>query len=105
MSTSKKGIELLLGRISPQMPHSDICKCSMCMKSRLPDDISQHVEGLRKTMVDRRNPDDPVRPLMKATTAHAIIRAGTSVDMLEATGLKVMDLPSDRTDVYLTEPQ
>jgi len=106
MSTSKKSIEQLLGKMSTQAPHSDICKCSMCMKSRLPVDIqNEYADSLRKTMVDRRNPDDPVRPLMKATTAHAIIRAGTSVDMLEAIGLTVFDLPSDHTDIHLTVPQ
>ena len=52
-------------------------------------------------MVDRRNPKNPDRPLMKATTAHAIIQAGSAVDMMNATGLKLADLPAEDTDFYL----
>src|SRR3990167_1841579 len=106
MQTPKDSITQLLEKLAPQRPHSNICKCGMCMKSKLPENIaSEHEHGLKATMVDRRNPDDPIRPLMKATTAHAIIKAGTSVDMLEATGLTLMDLPNDDSDVYLTQPQ
>ena len=55
-------------------------------------------------MVDRRNPENPDRPLMKATTAHAIIQEGSAVDMMNATGLQLADLPAEDTDFYLQQP-
>ncbi|AHE67141.1 hypothetical protein [Legionella oakridgensis] len=75
-------------------PHSDICRCTMCMKSKLDDEVAaSHEHALKSTMVDRRNPDNPIRPLMKAMEAHAILRAGTQVDLLAVTGLQADDLP------------
>src|SRR3990167_7509642 len=87
-------------------PHSDICRCTLCMKNfRIPaSDVEQHLRQLQATMVDRRNPDNPVKPLMSAVAAHAILTAGTAVDMLSATGLAEVDLPGSY-DIGVVEPQ
>ncbi len=99
-------LEQRLGIMPTQKLHSELCKCNMCMKSRLPTELAnQHEHRLKATMVDRRNPDAPLRPLMKATIAHAIINTGTSVDMMKATGLTLMDLPNNNSTIYLTQPQ
>ncbi len=84
--------------------HSEICQCAMCMTNRLnASDTMEHEQGLKSSMVDRRNPDDPVRPLMKATAAHSIIKAGTSINMLEILGLDQGIIP--RYDMLVTSPQ
>ena len=69
--------------------HNAICKCSICMRGDKIDSSERatHMEGLKSTMVDRKNPDNPGPALMKATEAHAIIQAGTKVDMREKTGI------------------
>ena len=105
MPLNKPSIQQLAEQISPTTTHSDNCTCLMCMKSKISvSETKKHKEALAATMVDRRNPDKPERPLMKATIAHAIVQAGTAVDMLKATGLQLTDLPNENADVYLQQP-
>lgn len=68
----------------------------MCMKSsRISiEEIKRYSDPLKATMVDRRNPENPVKPLMKAVEAKNILHAGSSVDMLKATGLTKASLLS-----------
>ena len=106
MPHTDQSLMQLANKISPTTRHSDICKCVMCMKSNISvSEIKKHKRALQATMVDRRNPENPDHPLMKSTTAHAIIQAGTAVDMLNATGLKVTDLPNENTDIFLQQPE
>jgi hypothetical protein len=74
------------------------------MKSnRLDDaDIEKHEESLKATMVDRKNPDAPFASLMKAVEAKSIIQAGTTVNMLIATGIT---LPKINYPVSPIEPK
>jgi hypothetical protein len=91
-------------KAGPLIPmHSDICRCHMCMRNRVPRVSESEYREFTTMMVDRRNPDDPVRPLMKSHTAHYILNAGESVDMLTATGLSPESIPS-RTDIQMKEP-
>lgn len=87
--------------------HSTICRCTLCMKSKIPDLIAQdHTQGLKATMVDRRDPDvEDSKPLMKATQAHAILKAGTTINMLEATGISEEQLPDRSGNIRITPPQ
>lgn len=85
--------------------HSTICRCNLCMKSRLSEKtIQTHKEALKSTMVDRRNPDNPGRPLMISSEAISIIKCGETVDMLSATGIARESIPSSY-DFELTEPK
>ncbi len=95
------------GRSSQPKLHSDICRCALCMKSKIPDNIAQeHTKGLKATMVDRRDPDvEGSKPLMKATQAHAILKAGTTINMLEATGIPEELLPDRSGSIHITAPQ
>ena len=88
MSTREDEVRKLVDEMTKPALHSSICKCPMCMRGdKIPlAQQTKHEHGLKSTMVDRRNPDDPVRPLMKATEAHAIIQAGTKVDMGKVIG-------------------
>ncbi|MGL5742838.1 MAG: hypothetical protein ACRCXC_09995 [Legionella sp.] len=77
--------------------HSSICRCSLCMPTKIPEQyVDKHYHALQSTMVDRRNPDAPIKPLMLAKEAHAILHTGSTVDMLEATGINKRDLPKAR---------
>lgn len=106
MSTPENAVLQLIEEMAQPSLHSPICKCTMCMKSKIPlSQRDRHEEGLKSTMVDRRNPDDPVRPLMKATEAHAIIQAGTKIDMLQATGINPRALSMRTDSVPLMEPR
>ncbi len=85
--------------------HSGICKCQMCMQSKIPTDIAEeHMAQLQGSMVDRRSLNDPTKSLMRSTEAHAILHAGTTVNMLTATGISKSNLPS-AYDFRLTEPK
>ncbi|MCW8444772.1 hypothetical protein OQJ19_04830 [Fluoribacter gormanii] len=97
----------LASDVTTSMTHADICTCSMCMKSKLPTEVaSRHLHSLQATMVDRRNPDKPgSKPLMKAVEAHAILKAGTEINMLEATGISKYDIPDPGCVVQITSPQ
>lgn len=77
------------------------------MKSKLSSEVvREHLHGLQSTMVDRRNPDIPgSKPLMKAAKAHAILKAGTEINMLDATGISETDLPSSTGSIQITPPQ
>ncbi|WP_258956556.1 hypothetical protein [Legionella sainthelensi] len=77
------------------------------MKSKLPTEVvREHLHALQSTMVDRRNPDLPgSKPLMKAAKAHAILKAGTKVNMLDATGISELELPSSKSSIQITSPQ
>ncbi|CDZ77346.1 hypothetical protein BN59_01629 [Legionella massiliensis] len=88
--------------------HSEICTCTMCMKSKLQAEVvSEHLHSLQSTMVDRRNPDasGDSKPLMKAAQAHAILKAGAEINMLAATGISESDLPSSTNKIQITSPQ
>ncbi|KTD14529.1 hypothetical protein Lgra_0560 [Legionella gratiana] len=87
--------------------HADVCTCTMCMKSKLSAEVvSEHLHALQSTMVDRRNPDVPgSKPLMKAAKAHAILKAGEEIDMLDATGINELDIPSSSGAIQITRPQ
>lgn len=105
MRSSNEIMGQLLGTKLPTKEHSAICKCNMCMKSKISEEKkSDHMTQLQSTMVDRRNPDNPIRPLMKATEAHDIIQAGTNVNMMEATGIQKSDIPSGY-DIEQTQPK
>ncbi len=81
--------------VSAPRAHSDLCRCSMCMKIKLPADVAkEHEQGLKSSMVDRRNPDNPTTPLMVSTTAHGIIKAGTTVNLLQLTGVDKSMIPT-----------
>jgi hypothetical protein len=92
---------------TPRMPHDGICTCKMCMQSKLPAEVvNNHLHGLQSTMVDRRDPDvSGGKPLMKAAQAHAILKAGTEINMLVATGISEDDLPSSRGRIQITAPR
>lgn len=89
MSTREAEVRALINKMAKAEVHSSICKCPMCMRGdKIPfTERSRHEEGLKSTMVDRKNPDNPTRSLMKATEAHAILYAGTKVDMRRETGI------------------
>lgn len=82
--------------VTPSGKHPTVCKCTMCMTSKLPAETTMsHMHELQSTMVDRRNPDaSEGKPLMKAAQVHAILQTGTEINMLEATGIKEEDLSS-----------
>ncbi|WP_115304021.1 hypothetical protein [Legionella beliardensis] len=98
-------------KLAPDVMHApmgaDICNCTMCMKSKLSAEIvSEHLHGLQSTLVDRRNPDIPgSKTLMKAVEAHAILKAGTEINMLAATGISEYDLPSATGKIQITPVQ
>jgi hypothetical protein len=83
--------------------HRKICKGALCMDAdRLsPEEIKKHYEGLQATMVYRRNPDNPTRPLMESIEAMGLIHAGSSVDILEKTGLTKEDLADS---IHVVDP-
>lgn len=90
---------------STPLLHSKICRCPMCMKTKVTDDIvHEHEHSIKSTMVDRRDPDNPVKPLMKAEELESILRAGTKVNMLKAVGLNKDDLPMSY-DIEPIEPK
>ncbi len=92
---------------SSSSKNTNICNCTSCMKSKLPTEVvREHLHALQSTMVDRRNPDLPgSKPLMKAAKAHAILKAGTKVNMLDATGISELELPSSKSSIQITSPQ
>ncbi|HAU1654684.1 TPA: hypothetical protein JBJ28_14135 [Legionella pneumophila] len=93
--------------ITSSSKNNEICTSSICMKSKLPSEVvAEHLHGLQSTMVDRRNPDLPdSKPLMKAAKAHAILKTGTEIDMLTATGISEDDLPSAKGAIPFTSPE
>ncbi|RUR11370.1 hypothetical protein [Legionella sp. km772] len=101
MSTREEEVRKLVEKMGTPESHSAICKCPMCMKGeKIPlAERNKHMEGLKSTMVDRRNPDNPTRPLMKATEAHAIIHAGTAVNMREQTGIPYTPPPKKPDEI------
>ncbi len=91
--------------LSTKIPSGKICTSTLCMESRLSDEeVHKHKKALLATMVDRRSPDNPQKILMKAAEAKRVLRAGTSVDMLEATGLTKSGLPN-AYDIELMPPK
>lgn len=50
-------------------------------------DVYKHYQTLQSTMIDRRNPNNPIKPLMLSKKVHAILHTGEIVDMLAATGI------------------
>ncbi|WP_115704848.1 hypothetical protein [Legionella sainthelensi] len=92
---------------SSSAKNTNICNRTSCMKSKLPIEVvREHLHALQSTMVDRRNPDLPEsKPLMKAAKAHAILKAGTKINMLDATGISELDLPSSKSSIQITSPQ
>lgn len=56
-------------------------------------DVYKHYQTLQATMIDRRNPNNPAKPLMLSKKVHAILHAGETVDMLAATGITKENLP------------
>ncbi|HAT8180670.1 TPA: hypothetical protein JA361_14755 [Legionella pneumophila] len=93
--------------ITPSNKNNEICTSSICMKSKLPADVvARHLHGLQSTMVDRRNPEMPdSKPLMKAAKAHAILKTGTEIDMLTATGISEDHLPSSTGVIPIISPE
>ncbi|WP_454782606.1 hypothetical protein [Legionella sp. WA2022007384] len=93
--------------VTTPVTHADICTCTMCMKSKLSTEVtSKHLHSLQATMVDRRNPDTPgSKPLMKAVKAHAILKAGTEINMMEATGIDEYDIPNVGCVIQIASPQ
>ncbi|QEY52753.1 hypothetical protein [Legionella longbeachae] len=91
---------------STSSQNTDICSSHLCMKSKLSiDEVREHLPALQSTMVDRRNPDQPgSKPLMKAAKAHAILKAGTKINMLDATGVGEFELPS-KCSIQITPPK
>jgi len=87
--------------------HGNICTCSMCMKNKISDELTrENLHGLQSTMVDRRNPDiTDGKPLMKATKAHAILKAGSEVNLMDATGISEEDLLSPKGEVVIVQPK
>ncbi|MCW8407436.1 hypothetical protein OQJ13_00425 [Legionella sp. PATHC035] len=85
----------------------DICTPTICMKSKLPAEIvNEHFHRLQSTMVDRRNPELPgSKSLMKAARAHAILKTGTKINLLTATGISEADLPPKHGTVYISSPR
>lgn len=125
MSTSQDKMKALLGNKENRAKDSDessinfksqnekdhpnnrqgkICRGAMCMESKLPEDVMKsHEHALKSTIVDRRNPDNPKKPLMQAKRAHTILKAGTQIDMLKATGIDKENIP--RKDSGLIQPK
>lgn len=93
--------------ITPSSKSNEICTSSICMKSKLPADVvAKHLHGLQSTMVDRRNPDlSDSKSLMKSAKAYAILKTGTEIDMLTATGISEDDLPSSKGAIPMTAPE
>ncbi|HHT0591882.1 TPA: hypothetical protein ACTXXA_002902 [Legionella anisa] len=68
-------------------------------------DAYKHYQTLQSAMIDRRNPNNPVKPLMLSKKVLAILHTGEVVDMLAATGIMKENLPpiKDMNDVVPQE--
>ncbi|HHS8319960.1 TPA: hypothetical protein ACTUN8_000032 [Legionella anisa] len=68
--------------------------CFLFISTKIPTkEVYKHYHALQSIMIDRRNPDSPVRPLMLSKKVHAILHTGVTVNMLVATGIRKKDLP------------
>ena len=90
----KSPYEKINAQSSSISAHDMICRCALCMSNKIAsEETLEHYHALQSTMVDRRNPENPVKPLMLSKEAHAILYAGKMVDMLAVTGIRKEDLP------------
>jgi len=64
----------------------------------------KHKQCLKALWVDRRNPDYPVRSLMKARAVLAMIQADSTVNLLDLTGITKAELPA-KESIDLMKPQ
>lgn len=88
-----------------RLQHHPVCQCAVCMKTKISEgEVKENLGKLQATMVDRRDPDNPNKALMKAAEAHAILKSGDTINMLWATGIDPSNLPGGY-NFSLTEPK